>query len=271
MHIPRSLSAVPSKLVVLQKMGMMRAWSHLAQVYLVNEHPKCGATWLKLMLADALDLKPWTKEAPVMRSCVMQDCTLTTRGGCRTVLLFRDGRDVMVSYYYHALFLNDYQNGALVQRMRALCPCEDYDDIRTNLLPFMKTVLANPVYPYFNWIDFVRAWAGREDLVRTRYEDLRRNTPGELARLVHALTGEQMDPARAEAVAEHHSMAKMRQRRIDGGRGSTQKAQTSFVRKGSVGGWTDSFTDEALDWFEARAGDELQALGYALGRPKGAS
>lgn len=269
MRLLRSLRMAPGKFKVVQKEVLARAYSRVAPIYLVNEHPKCGGTWLKFMLAEALELPAWTQGAPVWGSCVMQAHWLQPRGGCRTVALFRDGRDVMVSYYFHSFFVNEFRNEALTRYMRNRFRFDDYEDVRTNLPVFMKTIIEKPISPHFSWIDFVRAWADRPGVVPCHYEAMRRDAPGELIRLVLALTDRALPPERAAEIAENYTMARMRDQKdvLNPLKGTRQVAEKSFMRKGSVGGWSEHFTDEALDWFEKRAGPELTRLGYALGRP----
>lgn len=263
------LSLSPNKLAVVQKEYISRIYSHLNPVYLVNEHPKSGGTWLKFMLADVHGLPAWTKGAPSWRSCVMQAHWLAPHGKCRTVALFRDGRDVMVSYYFHSFFRNEFQNASFSRFMRNKFNFADYEDLQSNLLPFMKVMLINPVSPGFTWMDFVRVWNKRPGTVSCRYEDLRRDTAQELIRLGDKLLGLDIDRKHAEIIADRYSMENMRKRKSELNPiiKNKQIAEKSFIRKGSVGGWSEHFSDEALEWFESQAGEELIALGYKLGRP----
>lgn len=258
----------PAKLAMLQKQFLASEFCKTGTVYLVNEYPKSGGTWLKFMLSDALKLPTWTRGNMQWKSCVMQAHWLKVGGNCKTVALFRDGRDVMVSFYYHSFFINEFQNGAHVKLMRDHFSFSDYEDIKSNLLPFMRTVIENPLSPNFSWIDFVRFWAGNEKAVNCHYEDLRNNTAKELLRIKNELHDGEFTLREAEIIAERYSMENMRQKKAELNPGMTGKqiAEKSFIRKGSVGGWSEHFTDEALDWFEDKAGEELKILGYSLGR-----
>jgi len=269
MRLRRTTFLAPNRLGVLQralnKEILARVRSRIVPIYLINEHPGSGATWLKFMLADALGLSTWSQDAPVTGSCVMQAHFFNPRSRCRTVALFRDGRDVMVSCYFKAFFLNEWNEPGRVRFMRNIFRFADYENVRANLAAFMRRMLDDPISPHFSWVDFVRAWAGRPGVVETRYEALRADTAGELARVVEALTGRPLAPERAARIAEAHTMAQMRARAA--GSPKARQPEVSFYRSGRIGGWTDYFTDEALAWFEDRAGAELERLGYALGRP----
>lgn len=269
MRVRSTMLAAPAKASIVQKETVARLQSRVAPVYLVNEYPKSGGTWLKFMLADALGCPAWIKGRPAWAPCVMQAHWLASKGSCRTVVLFRDGRDVMVSLYYHSLFVNEFQNASLVRIMRGRLRFDHFEDIRTNLLAFMKFVIDTPLSPRFSWVDFVHAWTGRPEVVQTSYESLRADTAGELARIVEEVAGRQISEDSAKAIVEAHSMANMRKRKeeLNPGLKTDQKAEVSFIRQGSVGGWSKHFSDEALEWFEARAGTALDKLGYARGRP----
>lgn len=270
MRLRPTVLAAPAKTAILQKEAVARLQSRIAPVYLVNEYPKSGGTWLKFMLAEALGCPAWTKGKPAWAPCVMQAHWITSKGKCRTVALFRDGRDVMVSLYYHSLFVNEFQNTALVRIMRDQLRFDKFEDIRKNLLAFMKFVVDTPLSPRFSWIDFVEAWAGRPDVVQTSYEGLRADAAGEIVRIVEEVSGGRIGGDLASAIVEAHSMANMRKRidELNPGLKGDRKAEVSFFRKGSVGGWSEYFTDEALEWFEARAGTALDVLGYPRGRPR---
>lgn len=263
------IKRVPAAPAVVQKEFMARTGARFRPVYLVNEYPKSGGTWLKFMLADALGVPAWTRGRPVWRSCVMQAHWITEKPNCRTIVQFRDGRDVMVSFYYHSFFKNQFRNELLVKRMRQRFNFDDFNDIRSNLLPFMEGMFQSPESPAFTWRAFVRYWANMPNVLRTRYEDLRQDTATELKRLMSELGEKSFSLNDAASIAERYSMQNMRENaeilnpRMTG----RQESETDFIRKGSVAGWSGSFTDEALVWFEANHGDELERLGYRLGRP----
>lgn len=245
---------------------MTRTLSSALPIYLVNEYPKSGGTWLRNMLADALKLPAWSQTDPVWGSCVTQGHWLKPYGLTNAVALFRDRRDVMVSYYYHSFFLNEHYNGEMVQWMRSIFRFEDYEDIQSNPLPFMCIVMEEPVSPGSTRVDFGDIWADGPAKVVTRYEDLRRDTPSELQRIVVGLTGQTLPRDHAEEVARNHSMAATRARQ-HANASRSQVAEKSLVREGSLRGWAKHFSHEAREYFEGKAGHLLDALGYSCVRP----
>jgi hypothetical protein len=50
----------------------------------------------------------------------------------------RDGRDVMVSFYYHSLFKNERFNAKLVEMTRKEVSFKDFDNINKNLSAFIE-------------------------------------------------------------------------------------------------------------------------------------
>ena len=70
---------------------------------IVNEYPKSGGTWMSQMLAEALGLPFPRNRLPMMRSCLMQCHVLNPIGMRRVTVVWRDGRDIAVSFYHHLL------------------------------------------------------------------------------------------------------------------------------------------------------------------------
>jgi len=262
----------PFKASVVKKTIAARLLGRPLNIFFLVEYPKSGGTWLKYMLAHALGIPAWDRTLSPFQSCLMQAHWTNSFGIPldKTVIMHRDGRDIMVSFYYHSYFYNDLLNGTHVDLMKRQLPFSDYEDIRSNLLPFMKFVFDTPVSPKFSWSEFVNVWHGKESTVNTTYEALRLNTSKELVRILSLLQPKtNWTIELAEEVSQNYSMKNMQKTQAIRNKGihGTQLAQKPFIRKGSVGGWNAHFTDEALEWFENKAGSELVKLGYELGRP----
>jgi len=259
----------PYKLAIINKTIAVRFLSEKYPIYIVNEYPKSGGTWVKNMLAHSINIPAWNRELSPYQSCVMQGHWIRPRAMVKPLIVYRDGRDVMISFYYHSFFYNDLLNGVYVDRMKSQLKFDDYSDIKSNLLTFMKFVFETPVSPRFSWTKFVDVWHGRPDKFSVRYEDLRLNTPSELRRILQEICPEKNWTIQAaEATVEAFKMENMQKKQASLNKGiyGKQTAEVPFIRSGSVGGWSQHFTDESLEWFEKKAGQQLLKLGYKLGR-----
>ncbi len=237
-----SLTRVSSRAYAARHKALVRLLSGVLPYYLVNEFPKSGGSWLAEMLSEALDV-PFRRNRPIrLERSVTHGHFLIPQGLQNVVVLWRDPRDIMVSLYHHCYFINEYNNRALVELMKARLPFEDYADIGANLPVFIRFISTTPSAPRFTWVQFAENWANRRDVVHTRYEALRADAPKELSRIVRELIGAELPAARAEAIADRHSFDRARQRAADI---RASGMEMPFVREGSVGGWQRHFTPEA--------------------------
>ena len=240
----------------LLRVGMVRLLSGALPLYVVNEYPKSGGSWTAQMLEKALGIPFPRNRLPVLRSSIMQGHYLSPWGMKNVLVVWRDGRDVMVSWYHHCLFPNERQNAPLVSETRRELHFEDYSDVRRSLPDFLEYVFTRQRRPHFTWPDFVRRWHDHRSTVHTSYEALRRDTPGELVRISGELAGKNLDLERAKEIADEFSFARQSGRRVG------EENKGSFVRKGVVGDWRNQFGREAREVFDRYAGEELILLGY---------
>jgi len=125
---------------------------------LINEFPKSGGTWLCLMLSDLLSLPfarnrlPYLSSRQLFHGHIFDPSEI---GGIPVIFLCRDGRDVIVSLYYHLFFYNDVGNKVLVDKMRSKNIFKNYEDIKNNLPKFIKLCSNNKNFIKFNWGLFI--------------------------------------------------------------------------------------------------------------------
>lgn len=256
------LSGIKARAFAARHKGYVRAFSSLSPYYLVNEFPKSGGTWLAQMLADALEI-PFRRNARIQyERSVTHGHFLSPMCLHNVVVLWRDPRDLLVSYYFHCYFVNEHANAGLVSLMKGRCPFEDYDDIRGNLPTFIRFLAETPVSPRFTWPDFARVWAGRPGTVQSSYETLRADTSAELKRIVQTLTGEALSTTRACEVAQTYSFSRAK---AAAERHRPDTVEKSFVREGALGGWRKHFTKAALETLkDAGYAAPMAQLGYSL-------
>jgi len=243
----------------LIRAGMVHLLSGVVPLYVVNEFPKSGGTWVGQMLGRALGVPFPRNRLPVLRSSIMHGHYLRGWGMKKVVVVWRDGRDIMVSWYHQQLIPHEW-NRVQVARSRRELPLDDYDGVYENLPAFIEYAFTRPHSPGFSWTDFVRRWHGRKGAVHVRYEDLRHDTTGELRRIVRKLTGEELSLQEAHAIADEFSFERQ------SGRRSGEEDRESFLRKGVVGDWRARFSPQAREVFDRYAGKELIQLGYERDR-----
>ena len=235
----------------------MHTLSGYVPYYIVNEYPKSGGSWVGEMLSDALEVPFPRNRLPMLRSSILHCHSMQSWNMKNILIVWRDGRDVLVSQYFYSLFENDNKlNAALVAQCRSDLGFNDYGDIESNLTDFMQYVFERKKYPRMSWADFVHQWANCEKCVHVRYEDFRTQPVEELIRIVAQLSEKQLTTKEADIIVQNHSFEHL------AGRKAGSENRGSFMRKGIVGDWENHFNREARKCFQEYAGDALIKLGY---------
>jgi len=246
----------PGKGRALWRAILVRGFSGLIPLYVVNEYPRSGGSWVTQLLSAALTVPIFpsrTAETAKFRSYVVHGHRLRPFGLRNVVAVWRDGRDVMVSYYFFHYFRAAGAKENLVEkRLRFL----DREDVTRNLPRLIERTFTRPIEPRFSWSEFVRVWYRREHVVHVRYEDMRARPVAELRSVVQKLTGTCLDEGVAENIIERFSFEKQANRKPG------VENRRAYFRKGIVGDWKNYFNLEARQIFNHYAGDELIQLGY---------
>lgn len=252
-------SAVWHKINAISRYALLHSVARMYPLYVVNEYPRSGGSWVGEMLSDALEVPFPRNRLPMLCSSIFHGHFMQSWNVHNAVLVWRDGRDVLVSQYFHSLFKNDRGNARLVDQCRADLNFDDYEDVRGNLPAFMEYVFERRRHPRMSWADFVDRWVDCQWCVHVRYEDLRKRTADELRRVVKALSGRELSAARAAEIVENHSFEKLSGRKVG------EENMHSFMRKGIVGDWKNYFSEKAKVVFDGYAGEGLIKLGYEEG------
>lgn len=238
--------------------------------YFVSEFPKSGGTWLARMLADVLVVpRPERSIFPIGTKAVVQNhWKCDDRRSHRTIYLFRDGRDVMVSAYFHMLRASQSETLSPAARRRAADSLAagqragfDASDVRAGLPVFMDRVLGGKRSgPYgLSWPMHVRNWRtpeAKRKVTYVSYEQLLGDCAAHLKRVAEAVSGSEIADWRVEMAVEKFSMRNLT------GRSAGQEDRSSFIRKGVAGDWVNHFSAESARLFDRYAGDTLIDLGY---------
>jgi hypothetical protein len=171
----------------------------------------------------------------------------------KVIYIVRDPRDVVVSYYYFHLKQGFIPDGY---------PMDN----------FVKRFVAGDVDPIFaSWGENVSSWIATcfnaRDFLLLRYEDMKANTPVELAKVADFLAI-RYDSAALSRVVELSSADRMRElekRDEDRWIGTRAKRKdVRFVRSATAGGWKSALNENQVAQIESAWSALMQYLGYEL-------
>jgi Sulfotransferase domain len=227
-------------------------------LYLVSEFPKSGGTWFSQMLAELLNVPFYRNtESQKLRKSVVAGHRLYSPNFKNVTLVFRDGRDVLVSAYYHFLFKNDINRSFTITKHRNNLRFADYEDIQSNLPRFIEYMFVDYTRQgmHFSWSQFIDSW-WEKDAHHVKYEDLLARPVPTLRSAAERLVNESFSDEQIQAVVDKFAFKKM------AGRNAGEENKSSFVRKGIAGDWRNNFSHEACQVFAQFAGEHLIRLGY---------
>lgn len=224
--------------------------------YVVTEYPKSGGTWLSQLLSSSLDVPYPRNRLPMFESSVIHGCFLGSGKNNKTIVLNRDGRDIMVSFYYYSLIKKPLASKVESERIVADLGITDIEDIKRNLPFFIEYCFANKTYPRFTWSQFVNKWHDDTSVVHTSYEALHRDTAAELKIILHELGETNVSSDIINNVVDRFSFERQAKRK------NGESDTSSFLRKGVVGDWKNSFSQDSRELFDYYAGNELILSGY---------
>jgi len=251
------IQSLKTKLEGLTRLLMVTYLSNAFPLYIVTEYPKSGGSWVSQMLSDYLNVPFPRNEFPKLRSSIMHGHYLYFPTMRNVVVVFRDGRDIMVSCYYHSLFKNEWFNAPLVEITKRELRFDDYYDIRNNLPKFIEYKFTRKKHPRFTWSEFINSWID-EDVPFLKYENLLQYPVEELAKVIYKVCKVEPDEDKLRQIAEKYSFKNLTKRNPG------EENKQSYLRKGIAGDWKNHFSKEARQVFNEFAGKELIKLGYEV-------
>lgn len=232
------------RLEALVRYSLLHTSSRFNGSVLVTEFPKCGGTWLSMMLADTLGLEFPRNRFPGLKASIFQGHYIYKFSGVKKVVVWRDPRDMMVSWYHHSLFKSETNSSSLIRENRDAVGFSDYENVQLNLHSFIEYCFTRQRSPRFTWNQFYDAWsAPRADVLHTSYETLRHDPKVELDRLSKQL-GVKASSNKIASVVDRYSFETL------SGRKAGEERKGTFLRKGLVGDWQNVFDERALEVLE---------------------
>ena len=217
---------------------------------------KSGTNWMCHLISGVTglkDLEPWKINTPIFSPCIyhMHRFIPIASARKRTVYLMRDGRDTMISAYFHYMRLggNTFEN---IQKY--LNHPYDSEHIKANLPDFINFMKTNRSATT-DYRSHILQWKKhRHQYVTVKYEDLLSDTSAVLSRVILEITGKAPDTDLIASVVANNDFTNVRAK-------GTQD-EKSFLRKGISGDWKNYFDQKSARIFNEYAGDLLLELGY---------
>ncbi|WP_412559614.1 sulfotransferase domain-containing protein [Winogradskyella sp. MIT101101] len=246
--------------------------THFNNSVLVVEYPKSGGTWLTQLISGILKIPFPQNKFPVFGRAIYHSHyqpKYFIDKNKKIVWLVRDGRDIMVSSYFHYLVWNNKnkKNPKLVNYYRDKLQFKNYEDINSNLSTFIEFLFTDQPskLKFFNypgdWATYNKKWLNvsksKDNVYIIRYEDMLLNTELEMTKLVdHFFKKDNVCKNHLKDIVHKFSFENQTKRKP----GTEDKS--SFLRKGISGDWKNYFDDEAKVVFKKYAGQTLIDLGY---------
>lgn len=234
----------------------MLFWANKATSFLMTEYPKSGGSWLTTMLAEITQVDFPRNRFPSERGSAFQGHYIKGYGQKRVVVLWRDPRDIVVSYYFHSIIGNSHTNPAHVEALRASIGISKPENVKEELPKFIDYMFSGKLSPRFTWNDFFERWYGDDDVVHVSYEELHKDAGAALKKIAEYLSVNVTEDSISEIVRKNSFENKT-------GRKPGEENNGSFARKGIVGDWKNYFTDESLALFNSYVCGREKKLGYS--------
>ncbi len=229
-------------------------------VYVVG-YPKSGTTWACQLTAAYLQL-PFPKSSilPVGFPAVVHGHELLDDKYPHSVYVMRDGRDVMVSMYYHIqrILKGGEQRWLPADQRSIYLDADDPQTVRQNFPRFLETQINRTLGCRCSWGEHVNSYLDRDHskVPCLKYEELLSDGLQALSSEMPKLDGKEPSSERIEFILNDFSFSRR------SGRKPNSEDKSKFLRKGIAGDWKNHFTREAGEVFDRHCGDALIAAGY---------
>ncbi|RXK88060.1 hypothetical protein EST62_05020 [Chlorobaculum sp. 24CR] len=233
------------------------------KIIFINEYPKCGGTWLRYMLEEALLSKGYNtnkKEIKIIKEkhILQRHWLRYTKYAYRTIVIIRDPRDVYNSFYFHENYHNPNQ------KYKTIFGYDERKIDKENMYSYINSKLLYPelTTPGFSYKVFWDTFKVKKDILFIRYEDLKRDTVRELKKVFEYIGVDVDEDKINEAIKKYDfENMKKKQENADG--------RKNHVRKGVVGDWQNNFDENTIDLFKKYYNDTIIDMKYEDGEAWG--
>jgi hypothetical protein len=266
------IKTIKNKIEQLLRLVFVNTITHFNGSILLVEYPKSGGTWLGQLLSNYLRIPFPRNRFPILKKAMYHSHYLPKyriHKNKKIVLLVRDGRDVIISLYYHQLMWNDKNKLSPkdVVYHRSKVPFNDYDNVKGNMAAFIKyTFEEQPSkFQHFtymgNWYSYNKAWLeemkSNKNIYVVKYEDLLEKPFVTLKVMFeNFFSQKQVDTDHLKKVINKFSFETQTKRK------KGEENKSSFLRKGIHGDWKNYFGEEEKVLFKKYTKDMLTELDY---------
>ena len=229
----------------------------------VTGYPKSGTTWLAYMVADYFGLPlPLMSVFPVGCPSVIRGHLRVRKPNSLGCYAMRDGRDVMVSLYFHLTrSIPEGDHPKLSRRQRLMFPgLTNKENVQENLPGFMEQHFKRPLRTSsrLHWGQHVDWYfdESSQSLLLVRYEHLLERPEEVMASVIEGLSDRPTNDRQLAATIEKFTFQNQ------SGRAPGDEDRDSYFRNGESGDWQKYFTRDAAKIFNAHCGAALIRAGY---------
>lgn len=249
---------IKSRLYQVANLALVAAVGRRLPVFHLVEHPKCGGSWIRNMMQHYIGGEPYLGDRIVTKNTVIQVHRLYSHIYCNPVIVFRDPRDVFVSFYYHERRMIEQGLYPSISRYYQFninrAPADDF-------AAYLQAKLGHRTDPGFSYSKFVDSWLDRKGSCSVLYENALEDTARELARIVRFLDFE-VDPEKISEITDYHSFEHETMRRYGVARKPGTEDAHKFQRKGISGDWRNHFNERSCELIHEYEWSSIQRLGY---------
>jgi len=248
----------------LKKIGYQDYAIHLQTDCYIISYPKCGRTWLRVLIGKALCTK-----FNIPENLLLKTYDLTARAGILRTQMGHDGAPLKTGISYHLLRFNK----RAFRRKKVIFLIRDIKDVLVSSY-FQATKRINKFdgnisdfirrdeYGVKKIVTFYNIWHENRNIPREfmllRYEDMQSNTEDALSKVLKFLGAGDVEKSIVEKAVSYASFSNMKQMEKNKSFGKyniltpkNENDDESYkVRRGVIGGYKDYLSDDDINYID---------------------